>query len=63
MSIATPSGRLTTAGKQVLLDGEHLCDARDEVAATAIAHALDFSGVAFGGMPTEATKAIWAVLS
>lgn len=61
--IATPSGRLSTAGKQVLLDGTHLCDAKDDVTAEGIALALDFVGVDFFGIPPEAKRKILQVLT
>lgn len=60
---ATPSGRLRSSGKQVLLDGRHLCDARDEAAAEGIALALDFAGVAFSHLPPDVAKKILGVLS
>jgi hypothetical protein len=63
MSEATPSGRLTTNAKQVLLDGQHLADARDEEAAQAIAQALDFAGVGALVMPREAVRVIFKVLA
>jgi hypothetical protein len=59
----TPSGRIKVYGKQVTLDGEHLADAVNEEAAQGIAAALDFAGVGFGDLPTEASKAIWKVLA
>jgi hypothetical protein len=59
---ATPSGRLSTAGKQVLLDGQHLCDARDEVAAEGIALAIDFVGVGIFQIPPEVNKKILEML-
>jgi hypothetical protein len=59
---ATPSDRLRAEGKQVLLDGQHLCDARDEVAARAIAYALDFAGVDFMSIPSYAARVMMEVL-
>lgn len=35
--------RVTTFGKQIKLDGQHLADARDEKAAEAIANALQYT--------------------
>jgi hypothetical protein len=49
-------------GKQVKLDGAHLCDARDETAALAIRDALDFARVGALAIPPEALKNIMAVL-
>lgn len=62
MSVATSSGRLTTNGKQVLLDGRPFCDARDEVAAAGIAAALDYVGVGIFQIPPEANKLILEAL-
>lgn len=49
--------RVTAHGKQVKLDGVHLCDARDELAAQAIANALEFIApiniAAFSAAPIE----------
>jgi hypothetical protein len=59
---ATTSGRVTVMGKQVKLDGAHLCDARDETAALAIRDALDFARVGALAIPPEALKNIMAVL-
>jgi hypothetical protein len=59
---ATSSGRLRAAGKQVLLDGVHFADARDESAAQAIAYALDFVGVSYWDIPPEANKKMLEVL-
>ena len=41
--------RVTAHGKQVKLDGEHLADARSQLAAEAIANALQYAG----GIPPE----------
>jgi hypothetical protein len=63
MAEATPSGTLRTQGKEVLLNGQHLADARDEATAEAIALALDFVGVGFFDIPRDATRKIIAVLA
>lgn len=54
------SERLVTAhGKQVMLAGKHLADARDEIAARALADALEYIT---WGIPEQACRNIQELL-
>lgn len=59
---ATPSGRVTVHGKQLMLDGMHLADCRDEVAALALRDSLDFFGVHASHLPDEASRHVFALV-
>jgi hypothetical protein len=58
--MADEERRATALGKEVLLDGLHLADAVSELAAMAIADALEFAGAS---MPFEAEVRIMELVA
>ena len=57
-----PCPRVTSCGKQVLLDGQHFADAVSEVAAAGLADALNYVGLGFTQIPPEANVRILRAL-
>lgn len=54
--------RATSCGKQVLLDGQHLADAKSEAAAAGIADALQYFGLTEHQIPAAAMNRIYRML-